>query len=289
MSTKETHTNTNAEPGSDFFDKIEIPYTKTKGDVWKHLSGQIEEKQVPPGSIWMTPRIITSVAAGLLIVFSILSVMRYYTKSIQTPAGQHQTVELPDGSTVTLNANSKLTYHPFWWQFSRIVGFQGEGLFKVQKGKQFEVVSNAGRTVVLGTVFNIYNREREYKVTCISGSVKVISNTQKEVVLSPDYMAEIRSDGDIIISKENDAEKNISWAKNMFHFTSAPLPQVISEIERQYNITIILNVSEELLYTGYFSRSKSPEEVLDLLSKTYNFTIIKRSDREYEIIQNASE
>jgi ferric-dicitrate binding protein FerR (iron transport regulator) len=270
-------------------EKVEIPYAKSKDDVWQQLSEQTREKPSRSITFWMPSRIISSVAAGLLILFSVITVMRFYTKSIHTPSGQHQTVELPDGSTVTLNANTTLTFHPYWWQFSRIVGFEGEGLFKVQEGKKFEVVSNAGRTVVLGTVFNIYNREWEYKVTCISGSVKVISSTKKEAILGPDYKAEIISGGDIIVSKESDVEKNISWVNRMFQFTSTPLVAVIKEIERQYNIRIKLNISEDYFYTGYFARSKEPEEVLDLLSKTFNFTIIKKSDREYEIIQKASE
>lgn len=273
----------------DFFSKVEIPYNQSKDEIWSQLSQRLDENPKAPKEFWLGPKFITSIAAGLLILFSVLSVMRFYTKTIAVPSGRHLTAILPDGSSVKLNAESKLAYHPYWWQFDRKVGFEGEGFFKVEKGKKFEVNSKQGKTIVLGTSFNIYNREKEYKVTCISGSVKVISNTEKEVILSPDYQAEVNVNGDIIISKESDTEQTISWINKMFTFTSAPLKEVIHEIERQYNVRVRLNVSMDYVYTGYFSRDKELEEVLDLLSKTFNFTTIKRSNSEYEIIQNASE
>jgi ferric-dicitrate binding protein FerR (iron transport regulator) len=290
MNKKNIHTDKdfNADT-SDLFSKVNVPYEKSKEEVWQQLAPHIEEHPSGSKTIWMTSKIIVSIAASLLILFSILSVMRFYTKTVPAPNGQHLTVTLPDGSTVDLNAHTTLTYHPFWWQFSRTVGFEGEGLFHAEKGKKFEVISKTGRTVVLGTIFNIYSRDKAYQVSCLSGSVKVISNTKQEAILSPDYHAEIDANGNISVIKEGKTEQAVSWINNIFTFTSAPLQDVISEIERQYNVRIRLNTSENYIYTGFFSRNKQLEDVLDLLSKTFNFTIIKRSNSEYEIIQTASE
>lgn len=290
MNKKNIHTEKNFNSdSSDFFSKVNVPYEKSKEEVWQQLETRIEENPTGSKTVWMTSKMIVSVAAGLLMLFSILSVMRFYTKTVSAPKGQHLTMTLPDGSTVDLNAQTTLTYHPFWWQFSRTVNFEGEGLFHVEKGKKFEVISNTGRTVVLGTTFNIYSREKAYQVSCLSGSVKVISNTKQEVILNPDYHAEVDANGNISVFKEGKTEQAVSWVNNMFTFTSAPLQDVISEIERQYDVSIHLNISKNYIYTGFFSRDKQLEDVLDLLSKTFNFTIIKRSNSEYEIIQTASE
>lgn len=290
MNKKNIHTEKNFNSdSSDFFSKVNVPYEKSKEEVWQQLETRIEDNPTGSKTVWMTSKMIVSVAAGLLILFSILSVMRFYTKTVYAPNGQHLTVTLPDGSTVNLNAHTTLAYHPFWWQFSRTVHFEGEGLFHVEKGKKFEVVSNTGRTVVLGTTFNIYSRAKTYQVSCLSGRVKVISNTKQEVILSPDYHAEVDANGNISVFKEGKTEQVVSWVNNMFTFTSAPLQEVISEIERQYDVRIQLNISENYIYTGFFSRDKQLEDVLNLLSKTFNFTIIKRTNSEYEIIQTASE
>ncbi len=272
-----------------FFSKLEVPYERSKEEVWEQLAEQLEEKPESPKIIWFNPKVITAIAASLLVLFSILSVMRFYAKAVYSPGGQHLTALLPDGSTVDLNADTKLTYHPYWWRFSRTVGFEGEGFFNVEKGKKFEVVSNTGRTVVLGTSFNIYNRDKAYKVTCVTGKVKVISTTKQEVILSPDYHAEVDEKGNIRVYKEYETELATSWVNNMFTFTSVSLSDVIKEIERQYNVNITFDTSKDYFYTGFFSRDKQVEEVLDLLTTTFGFTFVKRSNSEYEIIQTVSE
>ena len=272
-----------------FFSKIEVPYERSKEEVWEQLTEQLEEKPEPPKIVWFSPKVITAIAASLLVLLSLVSVMRFYTKTIYSPVGQHLTALLPDGSTVDLNADTKLTYHPYWWRFSRTVEFEGEGFFNVEKGKKFEVVSNTGRTVVLGTSFNIFNRNKAYKVTCVTGKVKVISTTKQEVILSPDYHAEVDENGNIRVYKEYETEQSTSWVNNMFTFTSVYLSDVIKEIERQYNVNITFDASKDYFYTGFFSRDKQVEEVLDLLTTTFGFTFVKRSNSEYEIIQTASE
>lgn len=274
---------------SDFFDKVEVPYEKSKDEIWDQLAERIEKQPEQPKKVFLNTRMVTALAAAVLLLLAVLSVMRFYTETVSAPRGRHLVATLPDGSTVNLNADSKISFHPFWWRFARTVKFAGEGFFKVQKGKKFEVVSNVGTTVVVGTSFNIYNRGNAYKVTCITGKVKVISTTREEVILSPDYHAEVDENGNIVVYKKYPVEQAVSWVDNMFVFTSAPLTDVLKEIELQYNIHIIFHPDRDYFYTGSFSRDKQPEEVLDLLTKTFGFTFVKRSDNEYEIIQTATE
>jgi len=74
-------------------------------------------------------------------------------------------------------------------------------IFNVKKGNSFNVVSSLGKTFVLGTSFNIFSREDKYRVACVTGKVKVISITNKQVILSPNYHAEIIKDGNIKVTK----------------------------------------------------------------------------------------
>jgi len=290
MSEKKKHTEQDLNKKvSSFFDKVDTPYEKSKEEVWELMAEQLEKQPARPKTVWLNPRTVAAIAATLLVLLGLLSVMRFYTQTITAPKGHHLVAQLPDGSTVDLNADTKLSYHPYWWQFARIVNFEGEGFFKVKKGKKFQVISKAGRTVVLGTSFNIYNRGKSYKVTCITGRVKVVSNTREEVILSPDYHAEVSEDGNIRVYRQYASQQVTSWVNNMFTFTSAPLPEVLKEIERQYNVTIIFHATEDYFYTGFFARNKQVEEVLDLLAKTFGFTFVKRSDSEYEIIQTVPE
>nr|NQU91486.1 FecR family protein [Bacteroidota bacterium] len=269
-----------------FFSKIEIPFDKSRQDVWELLAGKLEEKPEATKIRFFRNRFVTTIAASVLILLGTFSVMRFYSKTIVNPRGQHITVNLPDGSVVELNAQSTLNYHPYWWNFSRKIDFSGEGFFRIAKGGKLEVSSAAGKTIVLGTSFNIYARNNIYKVTCVTGKVKVVSSTSEEAILTPNYHAEIDPAGSIMVKKLENPEAPTRWTNHMFNFTSAPLMLVIGEIERQYNVAVKTNTHLDLVYTGYFSKDMPVEQVLNLICKPFGLTFVKKSDDQYLIVQN---
>ena len=71
---------------------------------------------------------------------------------------------LPDGSAVTLNANSKLQYYT---HSARKVWLEGEAFFEVKKipetAEPFQVVTNDLTITVLGTTFNVNSRNEQTK------------------------------------------------------------------------------------------------------------------------------
>ena len=183
--------------------------------------------------------------------------MRFYSQTINCPAGEHVFATLPDGSLVKMNANSNIKYYPLWWTFSRTVNFNGEALFKVKKGEKFEVISKNAKTIVLGTEFNIFSRNSDYQVSCLSGKVKVIASTTKDkVILVKNQKAELKTNGSIILHKNEKVKENISWVNNKFFFTSTPINKVFNEIERQYGISIKIEKNINFIYTGNFTKKK---------------------------------
>ena len=123
--------------------------------------------------------------------------------------------------------------------FSRKVSLEGEAFFEVNPGKKFEVTSKFGKTVVLGTSFNIYSRNSNYQVTCVTGKVRVIENTGKnEVVILRGQKAALNPQGILDVQTGINTEQTISWLENKLSFTSVPLQQVFEEIGRQYGVVI---------------------------------------------------
>ena len=277
---------------NDFFTNAKVPYSKSKDEIWEQINTSINNTKINQGeniiknSRLLKPQLLVGIAATLLILLGTFSLLHYYSTTVVCPEGQHFSINLPDGSTVTMNSNSILTYYPLWWVFSRNVSLSGEAFFNVKKGNNFNVVSSLGKTVVLGTSFNIFSRNQEYRVACVTGKVKVISITKKEVILNPDYHAEITGNGDIKVTKSNDAGHHTDWIEKMFDFTSVPLREVISEIEYFYNVTITTDTDLDYYYTGFFSKQKPVEEVLNLLCKPFGLTFVKKSEKNYEIIQD---
>jgi len=255
---------------SQSFPGIEMSYSRSREDVWARLSEQMDEQIVPPVKVrrlrtnWLTQ----AAAAVVIIMLSATAFMRLYTKNVSAPAGQHLAAILPDGSSVELNASSVIKYKPYWWRFDRKVQFEGEAFFKVMKGEKFEVVSSHGQTIVLGTSFNIYARKGEYKVTCYTGKVRVVSVVSgKAAEITANKQAIVQRDGSIDLNEKVDSEQTISWMNDMFIFTHTPLMLVFEEIERQYGISITTNEKLDYLYSGNFTRDRSAEEVVKMICR----------------------
>ncbi len=273
------------ERDTEFFSKVEIPYEKDSREIWDLMAGKLDEKPSAKLVPFKKYKFLYAVAASVIILLGSLVAMRFYTKSIVSNKGAHLTASLPDGSTVELNAQTTLKYHPYWWRFSREISFSGEGFFQITKGSKLEVVSENGKTIVLGTSFNIFSRKDQYEVTCLSGKVMVVSSTSKEAILTPDYHAEIDQNGDIVVKKLSKPETSTDWVDNMFSFTSAPISEVIEEIERQYDVSIHAPSNLTHFYTGYFPKDQPVEQTLNLLCKPFGLTFVKYTENEYSLVQ----
>lgn len=264
-----------------------VSWEKSSEQVWSELENRMNSTVVPVKRVVLRPWVSMAAAAAIALLVGITAFMQFYTKKIRIPAGQHSSIYLPDNSKVTLNAQSIISYKPLLWWYSRSVKFEGEAYFEVQKGKKFMVTSDFGKTFVLGTSFNIYSRNDNYQVTCISGIVKVMNRAnRKEVILDAGQKAALNPVGVMKVLTLIDTEQTLSWTKNRFSFTSVSAKHVFEEIARQYDITISVPAYVDKMYTGAFNKSESPGDVLNLVCRPLNLTYIRKSQNEYAISGN---
>jgi len=268
-----------------FFAGGKFSWSKSEADVWATIEAKMDAK--PQGrSLFMNfAQSKWAVAASIVVLISIGSFMRFHSVKIETTAGQHTIVELPDQSEVNLNAESSLTYYPLWWKINRMVKLEGEGFFEVEKGRKFTVNSAKGITRVVGTSFNVFAREDIYKVTCVTGSVKVKSRLGFEAILNPGSKAQIQSDGKINVLSGIETFPEISWKTNVFLFTASPVRAVFKEIERQYGVNIETKIDDLSLYTGNFTKDQNVEEVLEYVCPAMGLKYIQKSTGQYLIIR----
>lgn len=286
MKQKKAHINLDAvdRQSKAFFSGGTFRWKKSEDEIWSILEGKIDALPRGRSSFLNISLTQWAVAASILFLFATGSFLRFYSVNIQTTDGQHLVAELPDQSKVDLNAESTLTYYPFWWKITRIIKLEGEGFFEVQKGKKFTVISSKGSTQVVGTSFNIFAREEIYKVTCVTGIVKVKSKSGFEAILKPNSKAEILSGGKINVSENIQTYPEISWKQNIFLFTASPVFQVFREIERQYGVHIESKVDDYSLYTGNFTKDQNVEEILEYVCPALGLKYIRKSVGEYLII-----
>ena len=129
-------------------------------------------------------------------------------EKVTTQYAENREVVLPDNSEVILNADSQLSYSEKKWDEQRNVKLRGEAFFKVAKGKRFIVATDAGSVAVLGTQFNVENREGFFEVTCFEGLVSVtFEGKETKLPAGSSFMA---INGQIVESQITKAEEP-SW------------------------------------------------------------------------------
>jgi ferric-dicitrate binding protein FerR (iron transport regulator) len=285
MDDKHLHINDLSKESERFFAKGKVAWKKAEAEVWAELESKIsadpEVKRVS-----MKPLLVRwSVAAMLAILIGLSGFVFFYSKTIECAPGQKLLAELPGGSTVDLNSGSALKYFPLKWRVQQKVFFEGEAFFNVQKGKKFSVVSENGITTVLGTTFNVYAREENYRVTCLSGLVEVVSNDNKPVLLHPNHHVELEN-GKLVMKTNYKSEKAIDWKLNQFYFTGRPLEEVFREIERQYNVQIQFQSGiNSRRFSSNFSKPNRVEDVLDYVCKSMKLKFVKQSENVFLIVK----
>lgn len=214
----------------------------------KQLLEQTKVVQLNPFKRFMkVAAVIVVLIAGSYFFFNSLDA------TITTQYAETKEVVLPDNSEVILNADSELTYNKNNWDSNRNLNLKGEAFFKVAKGEKFTVATSLGTVAVLGTQFNVENREDFFEVTCYEGLVSVLYNN-KEVKL-PAGASFVVINGAINKAQKPDALVP-SWLNAESSFKSVPLKYVFDEFQRQHNIMVSTeNIDMNQLYTGSFSNS----------------------------------
>ncbi|QIE59717.1 DUF4974 domain-containing protein [Rasiella rasia] len=228
-------------------------------------------------------RTLLQIASVVVLGFAVYYGFFYnQLTTIQTLASEKTSFTLPDASEVTLNAASEISYNEDNWNNKRSLRLEGEAFFKVAKGEKFDVVTSQGTVSVLGTQFNVKQRDSFFEITCYEGVVQVQTTKKIEKLMAGDSF---RMDKDsFLTSRTNDVAPK--WTTNISTFKSVPLYRVIGELERQYNVTITYKgVKQNELFTGGFVHDNLDNALqaittpLDLTYSTKETNLIIVTDR----------
>lgn len=265
-----------------------IPWKKTREEVWESLENSISVKPEARKISLSSYVLRLGAAAVLLVLIGVTSLMRFYTRTVSSEAGEIVNLELPSGSEVALNAETTIKYNPLWWTFKRKIQLKGEAYFEVSRGNEFTVISDQGTTTVLGTTFNIYSRKHEYEVSCYSGKIKVVdADSDREIILESKQKVTLSKEGEFKVSGATAIKPGKDWRNGYFRFTSTPVTRVFDEISRQYGVTIKGIENLDLIYTGNFSKDQSVEEVMQLVCKAFGIDFVIEDENTYRVVVNA--
>lgn len=249
--------------------------------------------------------------------------LHYNNKAISSSSSKHPAIisaqngsrsrsMLPDGTTVWLNAGSKLYYGGDFKGATREVKLEGEAFFDVVKDPQHPfIVHTSGIDIrVLGTAFNVksYPEDKTVETTLYRGLVKVFrhgDSLHTVVELKPNEKVSLikeeaatsisevsNKEGKGVLPKITTTSYNLSfidstkkeserfetaWLYNRLEFKGDKFDQLALKMERWYNINIIFedDAVKNLSFYGSFEK-ETPEQAFIALHKavpSFNFKI----------------
>lgn len=242
----------------------------------------VETKPARCGSthyVRLAASLIVLVSASLYF-FSDVFFYRTYTAE----HGRISFVTLPDGSTVTLNANSSIkVFRDFMDHGSREVWIRGEGFFEVTRkpdGMKFIVHTDHFDVEVLGTKFNVNNRRGKTEVMLAEGKVKLVAKDRKPLIMKPGDQVSLSDTEDHYKKRVVEPEKFEAWRDNKLTFEDTPLSEVADIIEDYYGVQI--TIADDVLAARQFTGTlpnNDLEVILMALKTAYPVTIERSNDR----------
>ncbi len=253
-------------------ENLKVPSGKSKEMIWQAILEKLDEQSSI--KVVSIARIMLRAAASLLLLIAAggsIWIWGFGEVTVYSPMGQHITQLLPDSSRVQLNADTRISYNKVLWFINRKVYINGEALFKVKKGKKFDVVADLATTSVLGTTFDVYARNGKVKVSCIEGRVSVKNNdSNSKVILTAGLHTQTKQNL-MTLPVKSIQHDEVAWTYGEFYFSNTLFIEVIKEIERQFNVEIMCHCSEKRYYTGYFN-NKDLNDALRLVCIPMDFS-----------------
>ncbi len=237
--------------------------------------------------IWIS----RGIAAAAVIVFAFLmysvleksfpvqEIQSVASEIVMTHCGERNNFVLPDGTKVSLNAGSTLSFPSAFIGENRRVELSGEAFFEVtpDAAKPFIVHTHGLDIRVLGTAFNVeaFPEMTQINTTLVHGKVRLEKEENNHLVqvaeLQPLERVEYNSEKkEFELSKVNNIEQYIAWKDGKLIFQKVSVRELANRLELWYNVSV--EIEGDKLKTSHFTGTFTDEpidRVLKLLSISY--------------------
>ena len=226
------------------------------------------------------------VAAVILVMFLVggyiyvrkMEEIRLANNIVTVPVGQRVNLQLPDGTSVWLNASSEIIYPAYFSGSTREIHLNGEAYFEVEHNasKPFIVHTETFDIKVLGTKFNVeaYKGMEGFTTALMEGSVEVTDrkNKDKSVRLYPAQKVAFRN-GELCKSPIDNYDV-YRWREGLICFKETRFADLMRQLEKNYGVRILFNneAVKEKVFSGKFRTTDGIDNALRLLQKEGHYT-----------------
>jgi transmembrane sensor len=188
--------------------------------------------------------------------------------SFRSPVAQRTTIRLSDGTAVTLNSGSTLTYPKSFNKPNRLVKLSGQAFFEVKHDQAHPFIVNTGQvnTRVLGTSFTVasYNEEPLVSVALLRGSVKVTSTSVQpdSLLLVPGEKMVYNTMAGKMHKEPFNAVAETGWKDGITAFKEADFNTIAGTFYRNFGLKLTTAARiKKLRYTGSYN-NQNPESII---------------------------
>lgn len=265
-----------------------------------------------------SPGLVALAASIILAVLATGAAWMYLQRGVYTTdIGEQRSFTLDDGSSIELNARSRLKVR-FTAQHRTVDLLQGQALFRVAKdaARPFVVESGGARVRAVGTQFDVYRKNIGTIVTVVEGRVVVAapSISAPEPATSdtapsganPAAPSDAAPQGEVLLqageqltvstetaparpfSQPRPRRTNIAsataWIEKKLVFDGAPLRDVVEEFNRYNRQQLVIHDPSvyEFHISGVFSSTDSAR-ILEVLRRRFGVTVRQTANNTIEI------
>lgn len=234
-------------------------------------------------------RNMLSVAACLLLIAAAGWFLRedIIYKTLKTPYGEVSRHLLPDGSHVSLNANSSLRLARFGFaRNTREVWLDGEAEFSVthtRNDQRFLVKTSRDFQVeVLGTEFSVFTRARGAKVVLNRGKIRIDYKKEGQparLTMKPGDLLTVDQAGQMQLKTTENPEEHSAWKERLFIFNATPVGEICLLLEENFGVRVRPSTEEIARKTisGNFETHTS-EDLLEILREVLGLQTRKQQN-----------
>jgi transmembrane sensor len=225
-------------------------------------------------------------AAAVLLLASFTALFVWIdgdkVRSYSTGIGEQRTIQLMDGSTVELNARSKVEVR-LSDRRRDVALIEGQALFRVAKDKQRPFVVRAGEAEVraVGTEFDVYRKHTETVVTVVEGRVETYpgSDGAAAIVISAGEQLTVLPHS-VTMPTRADTIAATAWVQKRLIFEETPLSEVADEFNRYNRRPLAIDDAElkKLKISGVYS-SIDPASLINFLRNQNSIRVIETEDQ----------
>lgn len=201
------------------------------------------------------------------------------------PKGKYSRLVLSDGSSLYVNAGTKVVYPNRFTGEKREIYVDGEIFIDVKRDEkhQFIVKTPTFDIEVLGTAFNVnaYKSLDKSEVVLLRGKVTVKGESQQSIDLIPNELLDLYK-GKLGEKRSVNADDYVAWIKGRLPLSGRNLKDIIQKLSLFYGVNIYLNPAiEQYQLHGTIDMSVPVDKVLERMTRIIPISCEKNQEGFY--------